>query len=289
MNTHVFEATEQDFAAKVIQASHDKPVVVDFWAAWCQPCQILKPLLKQVVESYNGDVLLAYVDTDQEQNLAAQFGIRSLPTVMVFKDGRAVDQFMGAQPEGAIRKIIDKHIVRESDLMLRQAMMLLEQGHEVEAIEMLQQANKLDPQNTAVLFTLARFAAHSGNLDEALAIVGAIPEDAPEAAMARELKAQIGFARQAQAMGEGAGDMGELLNRISHDPADCEAREKLATILVGQGQHEAAMEQFLEIMKRDRAFNDDAGRKGLLQMFELLGNEHPAVGAYRRKMFSLMH
>jgi len=83
--------------------------------------------------------------------------------------------------------------------------------------------------------------------------------------------------------------MGELLNRISHDPSDCEAREKLATILVSQGQHEAAMEQFLEIMKRDRAFNDDAGRKGLLQMFELLGNEHPAVGTYRRKMFSLMH
>lgn len=285
MSAHVFEATEQDFAAKVIQASHEKPVVVDFWAAWCQPCQILKPLLKKVVESYNGDVLLAYVDTDQEQNLAAQFGIRSLPTVMVFKDGRAVDQFMGAQPEGAIRRIIDKHVVRESDLMLRQAMLLLEQNDEAGAVELLHQANKLDPQNTAVLFTLARFAAHSGNLDEALAIAGAIPEDAPEAAMARELKAQIGFARQAQ----DAGDMGELLNRISHDPSDCEAREKLATILVGQGQHEAAMEQFLEIMKRDRAFNDDAGRKGLLQMFELLGNEHPAVGAYRRKMFSLMH
>jgi len=201
MSAHVFEATEQDFAAKVIHASHEKPVVVDFWAAWCQPCQILKPLLKKVVESYNGDVLLAYVDTDQEQNLAAQFGIRSLPTVMVFKDGRAVDQFMGAQPEGAIRKIIDKHIVRESDLMLRQAMLLLEQNDEAGAVELLHQANKLDPQNTAVLFTLARFAANSGNLDEALAIAGAIPEDAPEAAMARELKAQIGFARQAQGAG----------------------------------------------------------------------------------------
>ncbi|MEW6446209.1 MAG: thioredoxin [Pseudomonadota bacterium] len=285
MSTYVFEATEQDFAAQVIQASHDKPVVVDFWAAWCQPCQILKPLLKKIVESYNGDVLLAYVDTDQEQNLAAQFGIRSLPTVMVFKDGRAVDQFMGAQPEGAIRKIIDKHIVRESDLMLRQAMMLLEQGNEAEAIEMLHQANKIDPRNTAVLFALARFAAHGGNLDEALAIIEAIPAEAPEAAMARELKAQIGFARQAR----GAGDMGELLNRISHDPSDCEAREKLATLLIGQGQHEAAMEQFLEIMKRDRAWNDDAGRKGLLQLFDMLGGEHPAVGPYRRKMFSMMH
>lgn len=285
MSAFVFDVTEQDFAEKVIQASHERPVLVDFWAAWCQPCQILKPLLKRVAESYNGDVHLAYVDTDQEQMLAAQFGIRSLPTVMLFKDGRPVDQFMGAQPEGAIRQLIDKHIVRESDLMLKQAMMLLDQGEEVAAVEMLQQANRIDPNNTAVLFALARFAAHSNNLDEALAILDAIPADAPEAGMARELKAQIGFARQAQ----DAGDMADLLGRISHDPADLEARQKLATVLISQGQHEAAMEQFLEIMKRDRAFGDDAGRKGLLQMFEMLGSEHPAVQTYRRRMFSLLH
>lgn len=285
MSNFVFDVTEQDFAEKVIQASHERPVLVDFWAAWCQPCQILKPLLKRVVESYNGEVHLAYVDTDQEQMLAAQFGIRSLPTVMLFKDGRAVDQFMGAQPEGAIRKLIDKHIVRESDLLLRQAMALLEQGQEEAAVEMLKQANRIDPKNTAVLFALARFAAHADNFDEALAILEAIPADAPEADMARELKAQIGFARQAKE----AGDMGELLGRISHDPADLDARQKLATVLIAQGQHEAAMEQLLEIMKRDRTFGDDAGRKGLLQLFEMLGNEHPAVQTYRRRMFSLMH
>jgi len=285
MSAIVFDVTEQDFAAKVIQASHERPVLVDFWAAWCQPCQILKPLLKKVVESYNGEVHLAYVDTDQEQMLAAQFGIRSLPTVMLFKDGRAIDQFMGAQPEGAIRKLIDKHIVRESDLMLKQAMALLEQGDEPRAIELLRQANQIDPKNTAVLFALARFAAHSGNLNEAETILDSIPAEAPEAGMARELKAQIGFARQAQ----DAGDMAELLGRISHNPADLEARQKLAAVLVGQGQHEAAMEQFLEIMKRDRAFGDDAGRKGLLQLFEMLGNEHPAVQTYRRRMFSLLH
>ncbi|MGK0674329.1 MAG: thioredoxin [Halothiobacillaceae bacterium] len=285
MSSFVFDVTEQDFAAKVIQASHTRPVLVDFWAAWCGPCRILKPLLKKVVEDYNGEVHLAYVDTDQEQMLAAQFGIRSLPTVILFKDGRAVDQFMGAQPEGVIRKLIDKHIVRKSDLMLKQAMALLEQGEEEAAVEMLKQANRIDPKNTAVLFALARFAAHSGNFDEALTILESIPAEAPEAGMARELKAQIGFARQAQE----AGDMGELLGRISHNPADLDARQKLATVLIGQGQHEAAMEQFLEIMKRDRTFGDDAGRKGLLQLFEMLGNEHPAVQTYRRRMFSLLH
>lgn len=285
MSSYVFDVTEQDFAEKVIQASYERPVVVDFWAAWCQPCQILKPLLKKVVEGYNGEVHLAYVDTDQEQMLAAQFGIRSLPTVMLFKEGRAVDHFMGAQPEGAIRKFIDRHIVRESDLMLRQAMSLLEQGQEEAAIELLKQANRVDPKNTAVLFALARFAADASNFEEALTILDAIPADAPEADMARELKVKIGFARQAQE----AGDMGELLGRISHNPADLDARQKLATLLISQGQYEAAMEQLLEIMKRDRTFGDDAGRKGLLQLFDMLGSEHPLVSTYRRKMFSFMH
>jgi len=101
MTDYVFDANELTFAEHVIQASMKHPVLVDFWASWCQPCQVLKPLLKRVVESYNGEILLAYVDTDAEQNLAAQFGIRSLPTVMLFKDGEVVDQFMGAQPESA--------------------------------------------------------------------------------------------------------------------------------------------------------------------------------------------
>ena len=141
MSEFVFEASAHDFHAKVIEASMQQPVVVDFWASWCQPCQVLKPLLKKVVESYNGEVQLAYVDTDSEQELAAQFGIRSLPTVMLFKDGAMVDQFMGAQPESAIRALIDKHLVRESDVMLHQAMTLLGQGHEAEALELLRLAH----------------------------------------------------------------------------------------------------------------------------------------------------
>ena len=197
MTDYVFDSSEQTFEHDVIQASMQQPVLVDFWAAWCQPCQVLKPLLKKVVESYNGEVRLAYVDTDTEQNLAAQFGIRSLPTVMLFKDGAVVDQFMGAQPESAIRTLIDKHMLRESDLMLHQAMSLLEQGHEAEALELLRLAHELDPKNSAVLFTLARFAAHSGRIEDALGMLNAIPDTAAEAGMARELKAQIQFARQA--------------------------------------------------------------------------------------------
>ena len=285
MTDYVFDSSEQTFEHDVIQASMQQPVLVDFWAAWCQPCQVLKPLLKKVVESYNGEVRLAYVDTDTEQNLAAQFGIRSLPTVMLFKDGAVVDQFMGAQPESAIRALIDKHMLRESDLMLHQAMSLLEQGHEAEALELLRLAHELDPKNSAVLFTLARFAAHSGRIEDALGMLNAIPDTAAEAGMARELKAQIQFARQAQS----AGDARELQARIEANPNDCEAREKLATVLVTQGRHEAALNEYLQIMQRDRAYNDGAGRKGMIQIFEILGDSHPLTLPYRRKMFGMLH
>ncbi|HES76192.1 MAG TPA: thioredoxin, partial [bacterium] len=216
MTDYVFDANELTFADQVTQASMKHPVLVDFWASWCQPCQVLKPLLKRVVESYNGEVLLAYVDTDAEQNLAAQFGIRSLPTVMLFKDGAVVDQFMGAQPESAIRALIDKHIVRESDLMLHQAMSLLEQNHEAEALELLRLAHELDPKNSAVLFVLARFAAHSGKTEQALSMLASIPDNAAEAGMARELKAQIYFNQKAQNLG----DADALLARIEANPAD---------------------------------------------------------------------
>lgn len=285
MTDYVFDANELIFEEKVIQASMQQPVLVDFWATWCQPCQVLKPLLKRVVESYNGEVLLAYVDTDAEQNLAAQFGIRSLPTVMLFKDGAVVDQFMGAQPESAIRAMIDKHMVRESDLMLHQAMSLLGQGHEIEALELLRLAHELDPKNSAVLFTLARLAVDAEKFDDALSMLGSIPDNAAEAAKARELKAQIHFTQQAQH----AGNAEELLARIEANPADCDAREKLATLLITQGQYEAALQQFLEIMRIDRAYNDAAGRKGLIQIFEMLGESHPLTLPYRRKMFGMLH
>jgi len=285
MTDCVFDANELTFAEQVIQASMKQPVLVDFWASWCQPCQVLKPLLKRVVENYNGEVHLAYVDTDAEQNLAAQFGIRSLPTVMLFKDGELVDQFMGAQPESAIRALIDKHVLRESDVMLQQAMSLLEQGHEAEALELLRLAHELDPKNTAVLFTLARFAAHSGKIEHALSMLASIPDNAAEAGMARELKAQIHFGQQAL----NAGDMNELQSRVEANPNDCDAREKLAVVLVTQGQHEAALQQYLSLMQLDRSYNDGAGRKGMVQIFEMLGDNHPLTIAHRRKMFGMLH
>jgi len=284
-SAHIYSVTESEFQSKVIEASRDKPVVVDFWAAWCGPCQSLMPMLTAIVESYNGEVKLAKVNTDEEQNLAIQFGIRSLPTVMIFKDGRPVDQFMGLQPEPQIRAIIDKHVVRESDLMRRKAQQLYAAGEVEQAMQILREANKLDPNNYDVLLDIAKIMGNRGELNEAMEILAALPVDVAKRDDVRELKAQLKMAQSAM----GAPSIEELQQRIDANPNDLEAREKLASRLTMNGDHEAAAEQFYQIMVRDRSYNDDAGRKGLLELFDMLGDTHPVTKSYRRKMFGLMH
>ncbi|MFP4154178.1 MAG: thioredoxin [Halothiobacillaceae bacterium] len=284
-SANVFAVTEQQFATRVIEASREKPVVVDFWAPWCGPCQSLMPMLTAIVESYGGQVLLAKVNTDEEQNLAGQYGIRSLPTVMVFKDGRPVDQFMGVQPESEIRALINRHVTRESDLLRRKAAQVYAAGAADQALELLREANRQDPDNADVVLDIARIMGNQGAFEEASEILSALPVAMAERDDVKELKAQLRLASQAV----GAPDRSELVARIEADPGDLEAREKLSSRLAMEGDHAGAAEQMYQIMLRDRGYNDDAGRKGLLEIFEMLGPEHPVTRQYRSRMFGLLY
>jgi len=281
----VFSVTQADFQTRVIEASHQTPVVVDFWAEWCGPCRQLMPMLAKLVEGYDGKILLAKVNTEEEQQLAGQFGIRSLPTVMIFKDGRPVDQFMGALPEGQIREFLNKHVPRESDKLRQQAAELYHNDEVEQAIEVLKQANGLDPENYEILVDIAKITGNQGQFDLAWEILDSLPVDVASRQDVKELKAQLNMARQAG----GDSDTAELQQRIEADGNDLEARKKLAAACAMHGDHEGALEQYLQIMSRDRSYNDDAGRRGLLDLFELLGSDNPLTKTYRRRMFSLLH
>lgn len=282
---YVFNVTAAEFQARVIEASFQTPVLVDFWAAWCGPCRTLMPLLAKITESYAGKLHLAKVDTDAEQELAGHFGVRSLPTVMLVINGQPVDQFMGALTESQVREFLEKHITSEVDALRHQARDLAATGAVEPAIACLKQANVIEPNNSDILIDLAQIVSDTGDYAQATQILDALPIDVATRKEVKELKARIHLAQHAN---EGP-SLEELHQRVSADDTDLAAREQLAAALAMHQDYEGALTQFFTLMQRDRTFNDDAGRRGLLDLFEVLGAEHPLTKTWRRKMFGLLH
>lgn len=282
---YIFNVTAAEFQARVIDASFQTPVLVDFWAEWCAPCRSLMPLLAQITESYAGKLQLAKVDTEAEQQLAAHFGIRSLPTVMLVINGQPVDQFTGALPESQVREFLEKHIISEVAELRGQARDLAASGLVEAAIECLKQAHTIEPDNSDILVDLARIVSDTGDNTQAMQILDTLPIDAATGPEVKELKARIHLIQQAQ----NGPDLDELRARVLACDTDLAAREQLAAALAVHQDYDAALTQFFTLMQRDRTFNDDAGRRGLLDLFELLGADHPLTKTWRRKMFGLLH
>ncbi|MEZ5449962.1 MAG: thioredoxin [Thiolinea sp.] len=283
----IFEATTQNFADLVLQNSYQVPVLVDFWADWCQPCQMLMPVLAKLADEYRGAFILAKVNTDQHQQLAAQFGVRSLPTVMLFKDGKPADQFMGALPEAEIRKFINKHRSRQTEPYRQQALALQEAGDLEAAIDLMTQVVQHEPDFYEAVLELTGMLLQQGELDAAETWLQSVPAEGELAEAVHQLQADLKMARlQQQASGE---DSSELEQRLADNPDDLEAMLELARLRLAQGNAEAALELYLAVMKKDRSFQEDAGRQGLMNTFELLGAASPLVKKYRGKMFSLLY
>jgi putative thioredoxin len=275
--------TQENFETEVIEASFKAPVLVDFWAAWCGPCKMLMPVLEKLAKEANGAFKLTKVDTESEQQLAGMFGIRSLPTVVMIKDGRPVDGFMGAQPEGAIRAFLAKHItagaaepeVIEPDVELS--------DEDLPAlIEGLRAASEAEPSKEELTIELADALARRGQFEQAKEQLSKLTT-LTESEGASRVNARLHFGEVAKA----ARAESELERALAKNSADLAARMELGARFLAAGQYAAGFDQFLTVLKTDRKYAEDAGRRALLLGFKLAPDES-LVSEYRRKLASAL-
>lgn len=284
---YIFDATALDFDQSVIQNSFHKPVLVDFWAEWCAPCKALMPLLAQIAESYRGELLLAKVNCDVEQDIVMRFGIRSLPTVVLFKDGQPVDGFAGAQPESQIRAMLAPHVAEpapEAADPMEAAQALFNDGRIGDAEAVLKQLLGEDNSNAPALILYARCLAERGELGEAQLVLDAVKGDEHKQALAGA-RAQLAFLRQVNDLPEAAA----LKSRLAQDAGDDEASYQLAIHQLARQQYEPALDALLRLFVRNRNYGEGLPHKTLLQVFDLLGNDHPLVTTYRRKLYQAIY
>ncbi len=282
---YVATVTQQSFHQVVIEGSHQRLVLVDFWADWCAPCRALAPVLDALANAYGGKLIIAKVNTEEEQALAAELGIRSLPTVQLFKDGQPIDQFMGALPEAQVREFLDRHLPRESDHLLTRARGFLSAGDLESAAKLVAQAREADPGNARVRLMEAGIEAASGNIQGAQAILDDLPMELADDPEVTGLRGQLLFS----GLRDDSSSEADLASRLEANPKDSDARYRLTAHLVARGDYEGALEHLLELMKKDRAYEDDAGRKGMLMIFAMLGGEGELVTRFRNRMLNALY
>ena len=276
--SHAVITTQSNFESAVIEKSMETPVLVDFWAPWCGPCRALMPTLDRIVESHNGSLALAKVNTDEEPALAQMFGIRSLPTVVLFKDGRPVDGFMGAQPESAIRSFLAKHLVAEAQAEVTDEPILEDSTDLDEKIAQAEQKSADAPENEELRVELADLLAMAGEADKARAILHGLSALA-EADSAKRVRARLHF----QQLAEDAPSAVELQDQLARDGKNLHARHLLGARFLNASQYGAALDQFLTILRTDRSFEADLGRRSMLEAFRII-DDADLVSDYRRKL-----
>lgn len=277
--------TLSDFSSQVIEASRTRPVLVDFWATWCQPCAMLSPILEQLEQEYAGRISIVKVDTDAEAGLAMDYMVRSLPTVKLFVHGEVVGEFSGVLPPEEIRRFLDEHLPRSSDSDLEKAMDLAERGDPQQALAMLRGAIESDPENYRLHSKLAALLIEHGRLDEAESVIKTVPANLECEDPFTTLAARIRLARIA---GKDA-DTESLRESLSKRPEDLDLRLRLGAREALNGEYEASMSELMEVIRSDRAFGDDAGRRTLLDVFSILDKDDPLVRKYRSRLSAALN
>jgi putative thioredoxin len=282
------DTTTQGFVKDVIEESKRQPVLVDFWAEWCGPCKQLTPVLEKVVRAAKGKVKLVKMDIDKHPAIPGQMGIQSIPAVIAFVNGQPLDGFMGALPESQVAAFIERitkdRLGGEAKDLLKAADGALAEGNAVAAADLYEQVLADEPVNVPALGGLARAYVETGDIDQAKAALAKVPEAKRNDAAVAAARSAIELAEQAKSLGP----LAELEQKVAADPRDHQARFDLALALNAAGRRQEAVDHLIEIVRRDRKWNDDGARKQLVQLFEAWGSTDEATVDGRRRLSSIL-
>jgi putative thioredoxin len=281
----MIDTTLSSFERDVIEASMEVPVIVDFWAPWCEPCKVLGPLMERLEREYGGRFTLVNVNSDTNPELISSFSLTSIPYAIAFVDGNAVAQFMGAQPEAFVRAFLDRLIPNPAEIEHRAAREALAKGQLAIAEDYLKNAIALDPAHCPARLDLAWVLLERGEVAAARTHFDTLSTRAQEQSNYDKVRARLEVSETAASLPT----IDLLARRIHLDDADLDARLQLSELLIATGDYGPAMHQLIEIMKRDRRYRDDIARRKLLEVFDLAAAEPELVREYRSKLSNLLY